>query len=462
MTLELRILSGSRAGANERFEKTVVAVGRHALSHLRFDPNIELDVSTKHAELRYVGGEWTLYDEGSTNGTFVNGVRVASQRTLAEGDVINFGANGPKVEVHSIGSAATASAPPVAPPTEFRPSTTPAASQPGRLDTTVRVAHAVKEQTRSMKRVYIGTVGALVAAGAIGLFLWKQQTDDMRASYEALLTRAESSAAAAQANIGAIRTLDTAYAKKLEEQYVARQAELVRARGMVAAGTARRGDIERLSQQISTPMDLTRVNKLNSPAVAFLVGEIDGVPTAGTGFGINAEGLIVTNKHVVRGASGEPATRVAVKLANTNEWLEAKIVRMSDTDDLALIQIVKPGRYPSVSGVSRTGSLAEPGSPIAQIGYPHANDTPMEGSGMDFTARNRISGGVVSKRLDDVLELDSYAGHGASGSPIFDTAGHVVGVVYGGVAESNGRIVLAVPAQRLSNFLGANSGANLR
>ena len=51
MSLELRVLSGARAGARERFEKSIVAIGRHPMSDMKFDPNADLDVSTRHAEL---------------------------------------------------------------------------------------------------------------------------------------------------------------------------------------------------------------------------------------------------------------------------------------------------------------------------------------------------------------------------------------------------------------------------
>ena len=112
-----------------------------------------------------------------------------------------------------------------------------------------------------------------------------------------------------------------------------------------------------------------------------------------------------------------------------------------------------------VAGVSRAGGLARVGAPVASIGYPGATDTPMEGSGMNITARTTITAGTVSKRLDDVIQIDSYAGHGSSGSPLFDSAGNVVGVIYGGAKESNGRIVYAVPAQRLSAFIGSDGGA---
>ncbi len=51
----------------------------------------DANVSRRHAEVRPSGDGWIVVDLGSTNGTRVNGVRVAEQR-LAAGDVITFGA----------------------------------------------------------------------------------------------------------------------------------------------------------------------------------------------------------------------------------------------------------------------------------------------------------------------------------------------------------------------------------
>ena len=90
MTLDVRVLSGARAGTREQFDAPVVAVGRHAMSDLRFDPEGDLDVSSKHAEFREADGNWTITDQSSTNGTFVNGERITSQH-LIDGDRINVG-----------------------------------------------------------------------------------------------------------------------------------------------------------------------------------------------------------------------------------------------------------------------------------------------------------------------------------------------------------------------------------
>jgi pSer/pThr/pTyr-binding forkhead associated (FHA) protein len=50
----------------------------------------DTNVSRKHAEVRPEGAGFILSDLGSTNGTFVNGVRI-TQHELADGDVITFG-----------------------------------------------------------------------------------------------------------------------------------------------------------------------------------------------------------------------------------------------------------------------------------------------------------------------------------------------------------------------------------
>jgi S1-C subfamily serine protease len=210
-------------------------------------------------------------------------------------------------------------------------------------------------------------------------------------------------------------------------------------------------------QRSITQFDFATVHDRNDPAVAMIASDLEGTFIAGTAFCVSPTGLLVTNRHVVRAESGAAARRVRVLFADTRAWLPAHVVRMSDTDDLALIQLDVEGGdpYPVVAGVSRTGELARVGAPIASIGYPHAVDTPMEGQGLHVTARTTTAAGTVAKRLDDLLQVDSYAGRGSSGSPLFDTRGDVVGVIYGGAPESGGRIVYAVPAQRLTAFLGA-------
>ena len=63
-------------------------LGREPGNMLRID---EDSVSARHALLRHEGGRWWLEDLGSTNGTFVNNMRIAARAPLQSGDIIQLG-----------------------------------------------------------------------------------------------------------------------------------------------------------------------------------------------------------------------------------------------------------------------------------------------------------------------------------------------------------------------------------
>ena len=91
------------------------------------------------------------------------------------------------------------------------------------------------------------------------------------------------------------------------------------------------------------------------------------------------------------------------------------------------------------------------GAPVALIGYPLGTGT--AGMGGDINKLKPVSTltvGTASKVLGDTLQLDVYAAQGSSGSPVFNTQGMVVGVLFGSPTESNGRIIYAVPSSKLA------------
>jgi S1-C subfamily serine protease len=53
------------------------------------------------------------------------------------------------------------------------------------------------------------------------------------------------------------------------------------------------------------------------------------------------------------------------------------------------------------------------------------------------------------------VQIDAFASHGSSGSPVFDAHGHVIGVVWGGAPNTAGRIVFATPADQIAALLAA-------
>lgn len=432
MLVEIRILTGARAGQVQRFEQAIIAVGRHASTDLRFDPQQDLDVSGRHAEIRGAEGRYAVHDNASTNGTFVNGKKVEGSMDLKDGDTVLFGAKGPEVEVH------------------FHP--TGSMASVGGRSTEQRIAIAVSQHTAGLKRFMIAAL-VLVVAGVAGAFAYgrhvsTQRVQDLQKSLEVT----DSLRRILQAGIP--RTGDTALFNTIQRNIRELQQRLPTAKSE-AEKKQIAAEIDKNQSQLRrmVQMDLPAIRMRNAPAVVILIAEVGGKPAAGTGFSITPEGLLITNRHNVRNAGGQLPSRIAVKFTDTRDWLPAHVVSVSDSEDLALIQVDRPGPFPVVEGVSSSGGEALEGMSVVTIGYPSGYDTPMEGTGNDFEAKSTLSPGTVSKKTSSVLQIDSYATHGSSGSPVFSARGLVVGVVYGGQSEAGGKIVYAVPPERLAAFI---------
>lgn len=448
MSIELRILSGSRAGQSESFEKSVIAIGRHPMSDLRFDATRDIDVSARHGEIRGADGRYSIHDSQSTNGTFVNGERVPSggSRELRSGDVVGFGAHGPTVSVRiansrttPIGDRVTAAMPtPIGSP----------AQAPPRRPTTERVAIAVAEQTRGL-RIAMG-VGLVVLAGIAGALYWlgHREAAESDARLRTIMAAYEESSRQLERRLQA--TNDTTLINSLERQRDSLVRVAQAARGsesaVVQQALQRHQDLTRAIDQ----MDLPAVRAANNAAVALIRTELGGQRFEATGFGVTTSGAVVTNRHVVLDTLGNRATSVLVKFADTDIWHKATVSRVAvdSAADLAVVQIETRGVYPAVRGISAVAAVAE-GSTIASLGFPLGSDTPMDG----LVAKTTLTPGTVSKSVPDVVQIDSYATHGSSGSPIFDGRGEVIGVIYAGPREAAGRIVYAVPAAKIRALL---------
>ena len=434
MALEIRIMTGARAGQVLHLDKPVVVAGRQKGVDIRFDPQKDIDVSGRHAEIRHEAGRYTLHDLGSTNGTFVNGEKVTGPRELVSGDRVQFGSDGPDAEVriHRV----------------------------SRGNTEERIAVAVQKQTRGLRNAMIAAGAVIVVAAGAGWYAMQRESGVRMEELSQLLRRNDSLSAVLQG----VSAADPALVAELRSKSESLREAMARATTDAERDSLRReiqGNDARLRRMAQ--MDLSAIHQRNAPAVAVLVSEIRGTAFAGTGFSVSPEGLLITNRHNVVGEDGDTASRLAVKFVNTAEWIPARLVAISDSDDddLALLQLDVPGTYPVVEGVS-TGTDAREGEPVVTIGFPLGYETPQEGEGNEFIAKATLNPGTVSKRTSAVLQIDSYASHGSSGSPVFNKLGHVVGVVFGGQRDAGGRIVFAVPPDRVAAFVAARVPAIVR
>ncbi|MFN7973297.1 MAG: PrsW family glutamic-type intramembrane protease [Acidobacteriota bacterium] len=192
MKLWLDVTTGSLSG--RRFETTneSLSLGRSPGCDLRFDENVDGMVSSHHAMVEAQGGLFVLVDQGSTNGTLVNGRKI-DRAVLKSGDVVQLSAEGPRISV-TIGDAAlmpesqrtriydrpaptraVASDAPGAPPRPPRvpPPPPPPRAKPGGSTSNVKKALATigsYDPDRERQKSGMGIAGAL-AAVALGGFL---------------------------------------------------------------------------------------------------------------------------------------------------------------------------------------------------------------------------------------------------------------------------------------------------
>jgi pSer/pThr/pTyr-binding forkhead associated (FHA) protein len=99
--IRLRQITGADNGREFEFEQDLIRIGRMPDSDVNFDPEVDLDASGRHAEIRNEDGRYLLIDTGSRNGTWLNGQRI-KHAALNKGDEIEFGRGGPKIEIEMV------------------------------------------------------------------------------------------------------------------------------------------------------------------------------------------------------------------------------------------------------------------------------------------------------------------------------------------------------------------------
>ena len=474
MKLQLTVLSGGRSGVSGVFSGTEVVVGRHPESHLPLDPDQDLDASGRHAVFARSGGRWVVRDAGSRNGTLVNGHPVRGDTGLDDTDQVRLGKDGPVLEVRLVPDSVpdrkpeprpSAAAPPKAQAAPLR--RTEGVTQPAdarRSSTTQRIRIEVGKQTRRL-RILTGVLLVVLVAG-VGYMVWdrRQQAADRAGERAEFQARIDSILAASAASITRLRGEMEGLASALrgsqdEVQRLQRDLVSAEAAGQTSEVTRLRRQLASATQamslqQAAARVDFRRIYDLRNPAVAMIWTEFaPGDVATGTAFAVTADGVLITNRHVVFGGDGSRRPRrLAIQFSNSSQVWPATVLGASPDADLAAIRVQGiVGRIPTIPLPDSVS--ARPGDPIATIGFPGGTDVPMRSQGEENLVRTTLTAGTVAKALPDLLQIDGYGAQGASGSPIFDAAGMLLGVLYAGEAGSNGRIVFAVPVPYVTALL---------
>lgn len=469
MKPQLKVLSGFNAGLLAVLSKPYIAIGRHPASDLRFDADKELDVSARHAALLKQGDHWYLRDLGSRNGTLVNGHKVSKDVKLDDTDHIRLGVNGPTVEFRLVSDATPDSvqAPRPAGESAPRPSVGAAPSavtadlartRGSRTSTTQRIRVEVRRQTQGLRTLTGALFGVLVVVVAAFILVNRRQAHQREEEALAMQARIDSVLAASDAAMQSLKGQVAGLASALQRSQTEvqrlnrdlasarasgddQQVEALRARLSTAADALR-------NQQIAAQVDYSAIYQDNQDAVAMIYVEFaPGEVFTGTAFAISADGVMITNRHVVAGPDGSKrATKVGIKFADSDQLFPARVLAIGQGKpaDVAVVKVDIRGGNPVVKSFGSAGS-ARPGDPVAVIGFPLGVDLPSDQRGNRQVARTSLTAGTVSKVLSDLVQVDGYGAEGSSGSPIFDRSGNVVAVLYGGQPGTGGRIVFGVP-----------------
>src|SRR5580704_1274918 len=163
----------------------------------------------------------------------------------------------------------------------------------------------------------------------------------------------------------------------------------------------------------------------------------------GSGVVVSADGYILTNNHVVDGA-----TDVKVSFANKEEY-PAKVIGTDKYTDVAVLKINKSGLTTLPFADS---ARAEVGDVVLAIGEPF-------GLGQTVTmgiisAKGR--GGLGIERFEDFIQTDAAINRGNSGGALIDTKGELVGIntaILSGETGGNQGIGFAIPANMARNIM---------
>ena len=144
-----------------------------------------------------------------------------------------------------------------------------------------------------------------------------------------------------------------------------------------------------------------------------------GQQALGSGFVLDKEGHIVTNYHVVQGAS-----KIQVGFSNDASY-SAKLVGSDPSTDVAVLQVNAPSRALTPLPLGNSDRVAV-GDEVVAIGNPF---------GLDRTATAGIISAIQRRitapngfSIDHALQTDAPINHGNSGGPLIDAHGAVIGV----------------------------------
>jgi S1-C subfamily serine protease len=190
------------------------------------------------------------------------------------------------------------------------------------------------------------------------------------------------------------------------------------------------------------------------PAIVDINTVIQGIgqsgQAAGTGMVLTSGGEVLTNNHVVQGA-----TSISVTVAGRSGTYDAKVVGTDPTDDVALIQLRGASGLPTVTlADSSTLTVGQHvvaiGNAFGQGGAPSVTEGSITALDQSITASDG-PGSANSEQLNGMIQTDASISPGDSGGALVNDSGQVVGMITAGQTrgfrrQASSSVGFAIPA----------------
>ena len=141
---------------------------------------------------------------------------------------------------------------------------------------------------------------------------------------------------------------------------------------------------------------------------------------AGSGFVWDADGHVVTNNHVVMGASG-----AKVRLNDGRDY-DAKLVGTSPAHDIAVLRITVPERQPAALPIGTSADL-KVGQKVFAIGNPFGLDWSLT-TGVVSALDRSLPAEDGRTIIEHLIQTDAAINPGNSGGPLLDSSGRLIGI----------------------------------
>jgi S1-C subfamily serine protease len=171
----------------------------------------------------------------------------------------------------------------------------------------------------------------------------------------------------------------------------------------------------------------------------------DGAAAAGTGLVLTSDGEVITNHHVVAGATSIEAT-----VMSTGDTYTAKVVGTDTTDDVAVLQLEDASGLDTVNtdtdGVTQGDAVTAVGDGNGTVDYLSAATGQVIATDQSITTQSE--GSAAGENLTGLIEISSDVVGGFSGGATYDADGQVVGMTT--AASTGGDVVgYAIPISKV-------------